>query len=139
MSIQKALLFNFREELNSQSTNSNLVAEYDIDMGLWLNKERVPFIKQIINSNGAELETTKTATREGIDQSEVTNYCDQTLITKSREGVDQSEVSNSFDSPTGITRSRESADQSENSFSIFNGTRLTDSREGADQSEVSNN
>jgi hypothetical protein len=65
-------------------------------------------------------ETTVTATREGIDQSEITLFeasqFGETTLTKTIEGVDQSELSDVLSSQFGettFTRTREGADQDE--------------------------
>jgi len=93
MEIQKALLLNFREEQSNLSTEPDRLSKYNIDLGLWLNMEGIPVVKHFLNKSERQFETIKTATREGSDQSDVSEFYDQTLLTRTREGVDQSEGS----------------------------------------------
>jgi hypothetical protein len=75
--------------------------------GLWIDRHDHPAVLRC----GAGQSTTKTATREGIDQTELAGF--GTTITKTREGLDQSEVA----AP---------------------GTLITNTKEGVDQAEVAN-
>jgi hypothetical protein len=96
---------------------------FDGKTGLWVDQDGHPAILRC--SSPA---TTKTATREGIDQTEVAGF--STTITKTREGTDQAEVTGMS---TVITETREGIDQTEvASWSTHN----TRTREGVDQVEV---
>jgi len=97
---------------------------FDAKIGLWVDEDGHPAILRCSTAPG----TTKTATREGIDQTEIVGL--NTTITKTREGLDQTEVTGLI---TSITETREGIDQAEAaSWSTYN----TRTREGTDQSEV---
>jgi hypothetical protein len=86
---------------------------YNCDLGYWILPDNKPLIELIIHSEGKPIvgQTTKTASREGIDQSE--GISSQTSITRSRESVDQSESVVPIYAQTTITETREGIDRSE--------------------------
>jgi hypothetical protein len=80
---------------------------FDGESGLWIDEEGRPAIL----SRSAAPGTTKTATREGMDQAEIAGFS-TTRITKTREGTDQTEF---ISGSTHNTRTREGIDQTETS------------------------
>jgi hypothetical protein len=102
----------------------NPAFSFDGKSGLWVDENGQPAILKCNAVPG----TTKTATREGIDQTEIAGF--GTTSTKTREGTDQSEVTTPG---TLITETREGIDQTEAaSWSTYN----TRTREGIDQTEA---
>lgn len=134
MNSQSPLLM-FKERATSQSDVIQDDINYDVENGFWRCLDGKPLINKMIESNNEPLlgQTTKTATREGIDQ--VESVFAQTSLTKTRESADQTESANSILGQTTITRTRESADQAESSSFIFAQTTITETRESADRSE----
>jgi hypothetical protein len=106
----------FEECEQTYKNHNNDGIQYDLIEGLWKTSNGDHLINNLINSNiTAAFETIKTATREGIDQSESSVSQVSTTITKTRESIDQSESVNSHYFSTMITETREAVDQSENS------------------------
>lgn len=101
---QPSPLLNYRMKSEYQPHDSIDKIEYNMETGLWEEKDGTPFIKRYIENREAERhgETMLTKTREGIDQSEV-SLCHsiendnvwrgETLVTHTRESVDRSETS----------------------------------------------
>lgn len=127
-------LLNFKERAFNSSEPPPQESHYDLALGYWVCKDGKPLIKKMIEENNdvALGQTTKTATRESIDQ--VESVFAQTTATKTRESVENSESSSPFPDQTTITRTREGVDQVE-SASSFAQTRITETREAADRSE----
>lgn len=94
---------------------------YDPQLQLWLSRATGEPIVLQKPLRGSEFgETTVTATREGLDQSEITDLSlsdfGETPMTKTSEGQDESEISAHVPSEFGetiITRSHEGCDQTE--------------------------
>jgi hypothetical protein len=108
--MQENLLFRFREkQILSSNSDSDSKFHYNLIKGIWENECGYPII---INRIKNDLPTTKTATREGSDQSESLQF-----------------------GPTSITKTRESIDQTE--LSDFGGTNITETQEGVDRTEIS--
>ncbi len=105
---QKCPLLDYRETMLSNDPNNDLIdIRFNIISGLWidqLNRAVVSSVRNILR------ETTKTASVEGIDQSEI-SHAFSTTFTRTREGSDQTENSLLFS--TIITESRTAPDQSE--------------------------
>ena len=120
MNTQKALLLLFREPIQANDDKFETDIKFNIKLGLWETEGGDVVIESIIKSRQLmNLQTMKTATREGIDQSEISFSMQNTMITKTREGVDQSEaVDNCFDR-TSITDTREGIDQSESASNNY--------------------
>lgn len=128
--MQENLLFRFREKQNS-NIEENSTIHYNLIKGLWETDSGKSVVLDYLKYN---LSTTKTATREGIDQSESSQF-GQTIITKTRESADQSEISSFGD--TLITETREGVDRSEGTNYSFGQTINTRTRESIDNSEIS--
>lgn len=114
--IQSNPLLKYRIRDYSDCQTQEEEISYNMVSGLWEDKNGIPFIRTVIeNEQTLQVgETIKTATREGIDQSDISLApATQTLITRTREGVDQSEKS-TFDLRTILTSTREAIDRSEN-------------------------
>ena len=104
------------EECENSYIEENVDINYDLNDGLWKTNDGDHLINRLIETNSTDaFETIKTATREGIDQSESSVNQFTTTITKTRESIDQSESANSHFFSTMITETREAVDQSENS------------------------
>ncbi len=91
---------------------------YDNEKGYWITSNNRPLVIEIMESNTEPQfgQTVRTATREGIDQNETSEFIAlQTNHTRSREGIDQSERSAYNYEPTILTETRESIDRSERS------------------------
>jgi hypothetical protein len=102
MSARPIVLLGSEQVLRTARMAEDSTLHFDGRVGVWRDREG----RMAISGGGPT--TTKTATREGIDQSEVAMLA--TLITKTREGVDQSEAT----APTTlITETGEGIDQSE--------------------------
>ncbi len=129
--MQENLLFRFREKQDPQQNEEPTIC-YDIVKGIWENESGNSIILEYLRY---DFSTTKTATREGIDQSE-SSQMGQTILTKTRESADQSELSSLGD--TLITATREGIDRAENTSNNFGQTIMTRTRESVDNSEVSN-
>ncbi len=96
---------------------------YDVERQIWIDeREGLPLVEVLINVNSATNfgETLITATREGVDQSEISTLgstqVGETTMTKTHEGADQSEITSLTASTFGettITRTHEGADQRE--------------------------
>src|SRR5690606_18981920 len=94
---------------------------YDPERQLWVSLTTGEPIVLRTSPHESEFgETVVTATREGLDQSEITGLSasefGETTMTKTAEGQDQSEVSAHMASEFGettLTRSREGHDQAE--------------------------
>lgn len=121
---------------------------YDDDLQLWIDKSSGTPLVSCVRTHPQQSqvgETVKTASREGIDQTEGTCFegtkFGETILTETREGADQSEGATLLSSEFGETvhtRTREGADQTEGySFraSQVGETTLTKTREGVDQTE----
>lgn len=134
MNTQSPLLKFKERAFNPQNIDQEEV-KYDLELGYWICEDGIPLINKMIESKNEPLlgQTTKTATRESIDQ--VESVFAQTGGTKTRESIDQSESATSIFGQTIITRTRESADQTESATSIFAQTTITETRESADRSE----
>ncbi len=118
---------------------------------LWIRSDGRP----VVTAHGRASdfgETSATATREGIDQTEASGELAQaatgssdfgeTTITETREGTDQAEGASLLGSDFGettLTRTSEGVDQTESmSASDFGETTKTATAEGMDQSEALN-
>lgn len=97
---------------------------FDGPSGLWKNGDG-----QALVDDGSDLVTTKTATQEALDESDVSGLT--TRVTATAEGIDQSEAS-AF--TTQLTETREAIDQAE---VIASATTITKTHEGVDQVEQS--
>ena len=154
---QRSPLLNYRIQCSgSDDYLDDKHINYDFDTGLWVDEAGEPLIKKyIVFRDFTERgETLITKTREGIDRSESSNYCEnaisnigKTTITETRESIDRSENSLAYENEgvkmlgeTLITRTREGVDRSEGSMLSDNlrfQTLTTYTRESIDRSENS--
>ena len=129
---QKSPLLYYRIKCNSEPT-VNEDTNYDIALGVWIDKSGEPIIKKYMERQLVEVrgETLITETREGIDRSEKSctdeshnndantiGALGETLITRTRESVDRTERASEYNEPvfqTIQTFTRESVDRSEKS------------------------
>jgi hypothetical protein len=107
MSLRPLLLQGSERHPDLPNVLDNPTVHFDGATGLWMDREGRPAVLV----GGACVGTNKTATREGMDQSEYASAT-TTRITKTREGTDQTEV---VSGSTLNTRSREGVDQPESS------------------------
>lgn len=109
----KSPLLNFKENCINPQNEGPEDAKYDLELGYWICEDGKPLITRMIESTNESLigQTTKTATRESIDQAE--SVFGQTTLTKTREGADQTESSSTIFAQTMITETGESVDRAE--------------------------
>ncbi|TSA19399.1 hypothetical protein D4R75_09690 [bacterium] len=127
-------LLKFKEPVFTPPVDNSSHPNYDFELGYWIAEDGEPYVRKLINHFDDKLfgQTTKTATREGADQSE--SLFGQTIVTRTRESSDQSE---SVFGQTIATKTRESSDQSESAIPLYGQTLVTETREGVDRSERS--
>jgi hypothetical protein len=127
-------LLKFKEPCETPADSLSPWPKYDFALGYWVDKDGKPFVHSLIDHSESTLfaQTTKTATREGSDQSE--SLHGQSTVTRTRESSDQSE---SAFGQTIATKARESSDQSDLDSLIGGRTLTTETREGTDRSEHS--
>jgi len=98
---------------------------YDVDRQIWVDEREGTALVEVLANSVAPTnfgETLITATREGVDQSEISalgaSQFGETTMTKTHEGADQFEIA-SLDATTfgetTLTRTHEGADQTETS------------------------
>lgn len=107
---QRYPLLNYQEPMTESDPCHDLGEfKFNIISGLWFDET-----SRVLISSAVDIirETTKTASVEGIDQSEISHMM-STNCTRTREGSDQTESSLHFS--TIITESRTSPDKAEGS------------------------
>lgn len=153
---QRSPLLNYRIQCFGSDNLEDKHIKYDFETGLWIDEAGEPLIKKYIASRDftERDQTLITKTREGIDRSEGSNYCEnaisnigKTTITETRESIDRSENSLEHENEgvkmlgeTLITRTREGVDRCEGSIysdSLRFQTLTTYTRESIDRSENS--